>query len=80
MFHVLNKMVICFKSELLESPQAPQNGSLWYSKYRSSHPGVFLGKGALKTCSKFTGEHPCENVISIKLLKCDFNKVAKQPY
>ena len=25
---------------------------------RSSHPEVFLGKGILKTCSKFTGEHP----------------------
>ena len=27
--------------------------------YRSSHPEVFLGKGALKICSKLTGEHPC---------------------
>ena len=25
-------------------------------------------KRALKICSKFTGEHPCQNVISIKLL------------
>ena len=29
---------------------------------------VFLGKGVLKICSKFTGEHPCKSVISIKLL------------
>ena len=29
--------------------------------------GVFLGKGVLKTCSKFTGEHPCRSAISIKL-------------
>ena len=28
---------------------------------------VFLGKGALKICSKFTGEHPSWNAISIKL-------------
>ena len=35
---------------------------------RSSHPEVFLGKGALKICSKFTGEHPCRSAISIKLL------------
>ena len=28
------------------------------SYVRSSHPEVFLGKGILKTCSKFTGEHP----------------------
>ena len=29
---------------------------------------VVLWKGVLKTCSKFTGEHPCRRVISIKLL------------
>ena len=28
---------------------------------------VALGKGVLKICSKFTGEHPCLSVISIKL-------------
>ena len=37
------------------------------SKSRSSHPEMFLVKGALKICSKFTGEHPCRSVISIKL-------------
>ena len=37
-------------------------------KYRSSHSEVFLGKGVPKICSKFTGEHPCRSVISIKLL------------
>ena len=26
-----------------------------------------LKKGALNICSKFTGEHPCQSVISIKL-------------
>ena len=25
-------------------------------------------RGVLKICSKFTGEHPCRSVISIKLL------------
>ena len=34
---------------------------------RSSHPEVFLGKGVLKLCRKFTGEHPCRSAISIKL-------------
>ena len=29
---------------------------------------MFLGKGVPKICSKFTGEHPCRSVISIKLL------------
>ena len=35
--------------------------------FRSSLSDVFLGKGALKICSKFAGEHPCRSVISIKL-------------
>ena len=26
--------------------------------FRSSRPEVFIGKGVLKICSKFTGEHP----------------------
>ena len=36
--------------------------------FRSNHPEVFLVKGVLKICSKFTGEHPCRSAISIKLL------------
>ena len=32
---------------------------------RSSRTEVFLKKGALKICSRFTGEHPCRSVISI---------------
>ena len=36
---------------------------------RSSPLEMFLGKGVLKICSKFTGENPCWSVISIKLLK-----------
>ena len=35
---------------------------------RSSHSESFLLKGVLKICSKFTGEQPSRNVISIKLL------------
>ena len=27
--------------------------------FRSSPPELFLKKGVPKTCSKFTGEHPC---------------------
>ena len=34
---------------------------------RSSHPEVFLRKGVLKICSKFTGEPPYRSAISIKL-------------
>ena len=34
---------------------------------RSIHPEVSLVKDVLKICSKFTGECPCQSVISIKL-------------
>ena len=34
---------------------------------RSSHSELFLGKGVLKICSKFTEEHLWESAISIKL-------------
>ena len=35
--------------------------------YRGSCPEVFLEKGVLKICCKFTGEHSCRSAISIKL-------------
>ena len=35
---------------------------------------VFIGKGVMKICSKFTGEHPCLSVISVKLL-CNFIEI-----
>ena len=35
---------------------------------RSSREEVFLRKGVVKVCSKFTGEDPCRSVISINLL------------
>ena len=35
--------------------------------FRSIPPEVFLVKCVLKICSKFTGDHPCRCVISIKL-------------
>ena len=35
---------------------------------RSSHPEVFLGNGILNICNKFSVEHPCRSVISIKVL------------
>ena len=40
--------------------------------YRSNRSGVFLVKGILKIYSKFTGEHPCRSVISIKLSSLSF--------
>ena len=44
---------------------------------RSSPRMVFLGKGVPKICSKFTGEHPCQNLISAKLF-CNFIEIALQ--
>ena len=32
----------------------------WLGFFQSNHPEVFLGKGVLKICSKFTGEHLIE--------------------
>ena len=42
--------------------------------YKSSRPEVFLRKGALKICCKFIEEHPCQSLVSIKLL-CNFIKI-----
>ena len=36
--------------------------------FRSSPPELFLGRGVLKICRKFTGEHLYRSAISIKLL------------
>ena len=33
--------------------------------YRGSHSQVFLRKGALKICSKFPGEDPCQSVTLV---------------
>ena len=38
---------------------------------------MFLGKGVLKICSKFTGKHPCRSVTSIKFL-CNFIVITLQ--
>ena len=39
-----------------------------FNLIRSTHSEVFLRKGVLKICSKFTGEHQCRSATSIKLL------------
>ena len=48
-------------------------------KFRNSHPKVFLEKGVLKIYSKFTGEHPCRSVVSIKLV-CNFSTLLKSHF
>ena len=37
-------------------------------KQKQSSIGVLITQGVLKICSKFTGEHPCRSLISIKFL------------
>ena len=60
-------VIILFNTVYLDKPA--------FCTYRSSHSEVFLGKGVLKICSKFTGEYPCRSAISIKLL-CNFVETA----
>ena len=43
--------------------------------YVSGQLKQFLEKDVMKTCSKFTGEHPWRSVISIQLL-CNFIEIA----
>ena len=42
--------------------------------FRNSPPDVFIEKGVLKLCSKFTGEHLCRSVMLIKLF-CNFTEI-----
>ena len=52
-----------------------------YCCFRGSRPEVFLRKGVLKICRKFTGEHPCRSVTYCNfatLLKLHFEKNAKK--
>ena len=59
----------------IEMEHYSEIGWLQSMRFRSSPPGVFLGKNVLKVCSKFTGKHPCWSVISIKLF-CNFIEIA----
>ena len=42
---------------------------------RNNRPKVFLGKCVPKICIKFTGEHTCQSVISIKLF-CNLTEIS----
>ena len=44
---------------------------------RSSRTEVFLAKGVVNICTRFTGEHPCRSVIWIKLI-CNFIEIILQ--
>ena len=59
----------------------PQSiGTKCSGNFRSIPPVVFLGKGALKICSKFTGEHPCRSAISICKFAAYFQSTSSQEH
>ena len=58
----------CPRSEL-SSKFSRENIAQVITINRSSHSEVFLRKGVLKICSKFTGEHPCRSAISISFIE-----------
>ena len=46
--------------------------NFYVEAFRSIFPEVFLGKGVLRICNKFTGEHPCRNNTSAWMFSCKF--------
>ena len=62
------------KSSIKVVWQGPKEASGHINDFnRSCPPEVFLGKDVLKNCSKFTREHLCRSLISIKLLCFEIN-------
>ena len=76
-FHTQNDIMLIDNGKVIveENDLVETFNDHYINIIRSSRPEVFLRKGALKICSKFTGEHPCRSVISIKLL-CNFIEIA----
>ena len=79
---VIRKIMLCYYSRFINLKllnYETQVHVIKYHKffygnlYRSSHPEMFLGKGFLKISSKFTREHLCRSMISIKLLCSTFS-------
>ena len=40
---------------------------IFYCKYIYIYIYIYIYRGVLKTCRRFTGQHPCRSAISIKL-------------
>ena len=55
-------------------------GTKCSGNFRSIPPVVFLGKGVLKICSKFTGEHPCRSAISVCKFAAYFQNTFSQEH
>ena len=54
---------LIFESKIIFDDKFDHSSILSNTVFGSSPPEVFLGKGVLKICSKFTGEHLCQSVI-----------------
>ena len=48
--------------------------------YRSSRLEGFLGKGVLKICSKFTGEHQCQSAIWHGCSPVNLLHISRRPF
>ena len=74
MWYILSRhtLIVCFRFfDDIEVSWWKIFKFLWgVRSIRSSHSEVFLGKGVVKICCKFTGERPCRSAISIKLQIC----------
>ena len=66
-WHFLIHFLAMLSAENLNSPENLHYCAKKLNVFRSSRTEVFLGNGILEICSKFTGEHPCRNAISIEL-------------
>ena len=64
----------CDKGTILRLFSKKPTFGLIFQSLEAAPPEVFLVKGFLKICSKFTEEHPSRSVISIKLL-CRFIEI-----
>ena len=64
-------IVFAFRWKTRKNENFSSFRSSWSEQKQPSLRTVFLRKVVLKICSKFTGEHSCRIVISVKLL-CNF--------
>ena len=65
--HLVGVLIIKSNKEWWSSVQCSVEWLFHSITFGSSRPQVFLIKAVLKISGKFTGEHPCRSVISIKL-------------
>ena len=65
--HKISVITTYFKYLIRQFNSTSEWDLIWVKVQKHPSREVFLGKGVLKICIKFTGEHLCRSVISIKL-------------